>query len=231
MRNRAFFAIVALLVASISYSQAALILVGTRAGLGGNDHINWANAGANFSNPSNPFNVNTNLGDSVTVSMPAAHSFQRLNQGAGWSGNFAPGDALLYTNDTGNFQNPISIFNFDGAGVSAAGAQIQANFFGAFVGRIEAFDSANNSLGFFNVNGNSTSAADNSAIFLGVRSTTTMISRIAFSVDSGVNGDASFAINRVDLDNRATPEPMSLAIFGGLAVAGIAGYRRRQAKA
>jgi len=214
--------------ASAAPAQAALILVTNRAALNGNDFIDWRTAGSEYTQLGNPFNITSNLGDIVTVSKALSGNFERRDQSSGWNGNFAPGDAVLWTQNSSNNTNPISIFDFNGSGVSAVGTQIQADFFGTFVARIEAFDVNNNSLGFFTVNGNSTSDGDNSAIFIGVRSTDTPIARIAFSLDSATQDIGDFAINRVDFDNRVTeiPEPATLAVFG-LMAAGAFGVRRR----
>ena len=44
-------------------------------------------------------------------------------------------------------------------------------------------------------------------------------------------GSGQFAVDNVQV-NQSVPEPMTMVVFGGLAIAGIAGYRRRnQAKA
>jgi hypothetical protein len=227
--KRLFALVVAAVVCVTTSTPAhgALIFVSSRSALGGNDYVDWGTLGPNGTPVSNPFNITSNLGDTLTVSMVATGNFERRDQSLGWNGNFAPGDALLWTNTSNNSNNPISVFNFD-VGVAAVGTQIQANFFGGFVARIEAFDAGNNSLGFFTVNGLSTWAGDNSAIFLGVRSTTTPIARIAFSLDSASSNLADFAINRLDFDSNLTviPEPATLAVFG-LMAAGVFGVRRR----
>ena len=79
-------------------SHAALTLQTSRVALAGNDSIDWLGAGALNSFPINPFTINSSGGMTFNVSKPTAGNFSRLDQNNGWAGNFAPGDALLYTN-------------------------------------------------------------------------------------------------------------------------------------
>ncbi len=78
-------------------------------------------------------------------------------QNSGWSGNFAPGTALLWTASAG----PDITLTF-AQPVYGAGAQIQADYFGAFTAEVIV-----NGTQHFTETGNSTSAGDNSAIFIG----------------------------------------------------------------
>ena len=197
----------------------AAVITTTRANiqaLPGADFVDWGVLGAPFSNPGNPFNVLSNGGLSIDVSKPSGGSFERRDQNTGWSGNFAPGAKLLWTNNT---VGPAAVMTFGGQGVSAAGAQIQRDLFGLFTATVEIF-SNNVSLGLFNFNGNSTSAGDNSAIFVGLESTTPF-DKIEFNV----TGQQDFAINRFDF--AVVPEPASLALLG---VAGAFVLWRRRRK-
>jgi hypothetical protein len=213
----------AVLVGAAAPSHAALTQKNSRALLGGNDFIDWAAAGAVNSTHVNPFIIISNDALQTTVSKPSSGPFERRNQGSGWNGNFAPGDALIWTRFTSGplmleFANPVW----------GGGTQIQRNAFGAFTGTVEAFDSLNMSLGSFSLNGNSNNAGNNSAIFLGVLSDSANIKKLAFNVD----GEQDFALNQVDLVTQRevspAPEPASMALLSMGALPLLRRLRRRR---
>lgn len=198
-------------------AQAVPSLIVTRAGLGANDFIDWGVLGVPGTTVNDPFNILSNSGAvTATVTNPTGNFF-RFNQNNGWNGNFAPGDALLFTNFTAG---PIDInFNIP---VFGAGAQIQQNTFGAFTGTIDIFAADDTTLlASFSLPGNSNSAGDNSAIFLGGLDTSATIGRIVLDI-AGTN---DFAINRLSLvTTAAVPEPSTLLLL----VAGLLGIRASQ---
>lgn len=202
-----------------SPAAAATILVTTESGITNDGLLDWGVLGGNFSVVSNPFTTSVPGIAGLTITgSKSSGNFERRDQPFGWAGNFGPGEELLWTSgDSG----PM-IFAFNG-GIAGFGAQIQRNTFGPFTARIEAFDSSANSLGFFTLAGNSTSDADDSAIFVGILSDSNDIFRISI----GVIGDQDFAINdpRIQGDGvTIAPEPASLVLFG-IGIAGI-GMRR-----
>ncbi len=171
---------------------AALTQITDRAALGGDDVIDWASLGPAGTTIPNPFLVTSESGlASADVSKPAG-SFRVFYQTTGsWQGNFAVGDAVLYSDgDSG----PIAL-DF-AAPVEGAGAQIQMDSFGVFTGVVTAYDSGGAPLGEFSLDGEViANTGDDSAIFLGVLSDSADIARVEFSLQDG----SSFGINQVDI--------------------------------
>jgi hypothetical protein len=123
-----------------------------------------------------------------------------------FDGNFAPGDLLFYTEKSG----PLTL-KFDHA-VSTVGAQISANTYGAFTAEIQTFDGSRY-LGMYTENGEVTTSADNSTIFLGVSDTMEGITSIVYSLTESQGLLTDFAINQVSIAPAPVPEPASLSVL------------------
>lgn len=188
-------------------SGPAFSLVTSRAALGGagNQFINWGNAGGVNAQIVHPFNINTNTGTTVSVTMLYTNKFRRFVQVAvvpgdplvlngNFQGNFAIGDNLLSTHVFDSGENPISIVW--PSGFAGAGTQIQAGQFGEFTARVVAYDAAGQALASFDVNGVS-GQNPGTAVFIGIRSSSTPIFRVDFMLTSGID-KSLFIINQVD---------------------------------
>jgi hypothetical protein len=230
LRQRMFFALAAFLLLAVGTAQAQITLVTVRSSLGGTDFIDWGQLGLPFSQTVTPVNVLSNNSHTVNVNQ-AVSPMERRDQGNGWSGNFANGDRLWWTDNAPNGGGPITI-NF-GASATAFGANIQADSFGAFVARLSFFDVFNNLVGTVTETGNSTNAGDGSAIFIGGISggTATNFNSVVISLDSAVGPTADFAINQADFSlATGVPEPTSVALVGITFVTGAGVWWQRRRK-
>jgi hypothetical protein len=110
--------------------------------------------------------------------------------------------------------------------VDGGGAQIQADFFGPFTATLTAFDSLGNVIGSTVMAGNSTSAADGSAIFISFNSGSPNVSFLNFNVVDQFGGD-SLAIDTLTIYPSTVPESGSLLLLGSGLLSAVAYGRRR----
>lgn len=211
-------------VVLVHTAHAQFTFVSTRADLHANASLDWAALGSAGTTVSQPFDLwTTGVSRKVTVSQSTSGSFTRLDQDSAathlpWDGNFLPGEALLYTAGTAG---PVTLtFN---SPVQAVGLQFQKADQGNpdFLARIEAFDASGTSLGSFNRAGSSDTAADGSALFLGVQSDLRNIARIQVNEVWGKD----FAVNQVSIQ---VPEPAAGATLGLLGCFGFVLARKAQ---
>ena len=165
------------------------------------DSFNWSQLGTTYTDVSTPVSV-TSDGDMSATVLNSGGTLQRRDQGNGWDGSFAPGATLIWNQAN---QNNITI-DFSSP-VEGAGAQIEADDFGSFTAQIDLYGSANNLLATFTENGESTSAGDNSAIYLGAHSTNGAADIYSISFSTPTSGDGNdFAIGNLLI---GVPEPTS----------------------
>ena len=211
---------------SAAPAEAGFSLLSTRAGT---DSFNWGQLGPNFTPVPSPSNVTSAGG--VVGSVSDTGFLQRYDQQNGWSGNFTIGDKLLYSAVNGSSLTVKTGSTLDSVG----GAQIQSANIGSFTAQVEALDAGGLVLATFtDSNGFSSAAADNSAIFIGVRGTAgSTFNALRFSITA--NGTNGFAINQFSFTPSgaappvtATPLPPTLvaALLGVVGLGG-ASLRRR----
>jgi hypothetical protein len=119
---------------------------------------------------------------------------------------------LLYGGNPNDLKksDPYTL-NFGSTPVAAGGAQIESNYDGKFTAEVQAMDASGNVLASFTENGNATQAANNSAIFIGISSTSANIYQIALSLTRAPsNTIGEFAINQFDFRAGAAPTAASV---------------------
>jgi hypothetical protein len=221
--SRHAFTLAALLLASVltvGTARATLMQVGSRNDLGANLEVNWSIFGP--AGTALQCFCSAQAGG-LTVSVNSSSgTVDRFNEGVPpYKGNFAIGDALV----SQPFSSDEMTVGFTTNPVFAVGTQIQPlNYTGPFTGVISVL--TNDGMDAeFSVSGNSTTAEDNSAPFLGVVSTTDDIIgfRVFAEISSAFSGDV--AINQLDV--RAAPEPGSALLLATSALLLIAGTSLR----
>ena len=210
-------------------SVAEATPVTCRTGLGclnGTDFFDWTtNYGPEGSPIPNNSTATSSLGVQVTVNFAGGGDGQLIDQGVNWSGNFTPGDELLWTEGFGS----LNLNGFSQT-LSGIGANIEGDSSGDFTALIQVFDSSRNLIGSFSENGTANSNGDGSAIFIGL-SNVPGIASATFSVTFCLVSCNDFAINQLDIVTGAVapvavPAPGTLLLLASGLVT--LGYLRRR---
>jgi hypothetical protein len=189
-------------------SFASVVAVTMPGALGANDSLDWGQLGPDITTVTGPVDVLSALGYTVNVSN-GTNDLWSLQQGNSWNGNFNPGDNLLYNQATG----PVALVFL--IPIRGFGARFQSSDFGPFSIFITAFDATHTSLGSATIDGVSDGAADGSAAFLGLLSTSADISSVEVNVQVG-RTDNAFALGSLSIAE-AVPEPSTMLLaFGGM---------------
>jgi hypothetical protein len=173
--------------------------------------IDWGVLGPSSSEVSNPFIIAVPGIPSMSVAVAMSQGdFVRLDQGTGWFGSFGRGEKLLFT----DLQSIPIVFNFS-RGIHGFGAQVEDNLIGPFTAVMTAFGASGELLGTFMREGVGSTLGDDSALFVGLRSSDPIF-RIEFNSTPPNEEEASgFAINGPLVESAPIPEPTTLMLLGG----------------
>jgi hypothetical protein len=133
--------------------------------------------------------------------------FQLYTEGSNWSGNFSPGENLLF--DQGSTTGVTLGFS---TGVSDLTIDLQNNIYGAFTYSIGVYDTGNNFLG--TVTGSGTAADSNDGSEPQAEVNYSNIGSVVITTSDPYAG--GFAIGTVTLTSVPEPSTLALAGLGGL---------------
>jgi hypothetical protein len=189
------------------------------------DTFDWSQL-PNSTPLSSPQNVTSGGGASGSASS-AGNAFEVLTESSstGWTGNFAPGTAVLWDAQVG----PDITFSLANP-VTGIGAQIDPDNSGDFTAQITAFAKNGTILGSFSENGIGNSNNDGSAIFIGLLDSSADIAKIKFILTAASGGFPNdFAIGTIDTSGPASAAPLPSSVFlFASALLGLGFFARRR---
>jgi hypothetical protein len=228
-------ACITLLGTTVASTAGTISLVTSRSALGANDSLSWSVLGPPLPGTivPDPF-TGTSLGG-LAITGSSAFGFGIGEQCPAsvspcWPANFAPGDSVLFTFFSSTTSQGPTTLTF-GAPIFGVGFQIGVNGLPGptlFTATIEAFDGST-LLGSFSENGVTNMNEDNSAIFIGVKSSIGDITSVAYNIPTFPMGDV---INQLSLaaSPTPTPEPATLLLLSS-GLSGLSFARRGRRKA
>ncbi len=151
--------------------------------------------------------------DGLTIGVGSSQGLlNRADEGASFTGTFAPGDRLL---TDANSESDSFIVRF-GVPVRGFGTQIDAHFqTGPYTGFIDLYSVSDALLYTANFAGIATMAEDNSAPFVGILSDAANIGYATFSIVQGpplMPASGALAINRLDVLVASEPGALGLLV-------------------
>jgi len=181
--------------------------------------VNFGCTGGSFPTPRM---WTSNIGGTGTVGLNGGfQNFYNLQQSVSWNGNFPANMGLVYNGAVfGNI--PAGVVTTFDQGVYAAGAFIQANFYGPFTAYVTLFDINSLPIGTFSAAGLSNNLVG-TALFMGAYDNAPFYAMQFDVVDQFGANDMSIGTTWYN----TTPEPGTLVLFGTSAL-GLAGYLRRR---
>ena len=221
MKRKLLFLTLAVLCLGTLASADTLVYSSNRAGFT-TDVIDWGQLGPDSTAVTTPaWVVSTGGTNAAMAGNQNSSQFSAVVSGTSWTGNFLPGENLVWTGDPSTGQGgPFQIVLLNPVG--GIGFGIQAKEPGPFSAQVEVYDAGLNYLSSFVVTGNSTSSMAGDNLFIGIQNKTAVnIGAIVISTNSN-----DFAIDKVGF-NFATPEPGSLVLLAS-GLLGAGGMLRRK---
>jgi hypothetical protein len=206
--SKTFAAAILAVAGSILPAFAGITQVTSPSSLLANSTVSIGSLGSSGTIVASGSTATTSSGTSATFT--ASRSFYSMEQSLDWNGNFSPGDDLLYSwGNTSITINPSEL-------VQGAGLQIQSGTLGTYYAQLSALDSSGNTLGSITGTGTSTTAADGSALYLGLVSNGFDIDKIVVQLLSPTPKLGKFSIGNIGLVEGAYSLAASSSSGGGL---------------